>query len=207
MNIGRPCCGWGNVAIIGLALGAGCSRGLERLAAPEWDPSQQAEQAMQDTDADGDGQLQAAELTKAPGLAAGAKHIDQNGDGALSSEEIKARLEQFRESRVAIRSPRYVLKYRGRPLVDAEVSFVPEPFLKDVIEPAHGTTDASGIVVPMAAVRDVAGLRPGYYRIQVTSPQITLPAKFNSATTVGVEVALPTDPWVPYGAEELQLAD
>jgi hypothetical protein len=32
-------------------------------------------------------------------------------------------------------------------------------------------------------------MRAGYYRVEVTSPHVKLPAQFNSATTLGVEVS------------------
>ena len=179
------------------------------MPAPEWDPSEQSSAALESLDADNDGKLQEGELAKAPGLAAGAKHIDQDGDGALSAEELQARFEKFEAAGVALCSPSYVLMYRGRPLAEADVKFIPEPFLEDVIEPAHGKSTADGSVMPTVQIEGVVGLRPGYYRVEMTSPHVELPAKFKSATTttLGVEVPLPTDDWAPYGAEVLQLAD
>jgi hypothetical protein len=185
----------------------GCSRGPARIAAPEWDPSGQASAALESLDADSDGKLQEGELAKAPGLAAGAKHIDEDGDGAVSVDELRARFEMFESAGVALRTPSFVVKYRGRPLAEADVKFVPEPFLKDVVEPAHGNSDADGSVLPTGPIEGVVGMRPGYYRVEVSSPHVELPAKFNSATTLGVEVPLPTDDWAPYGAEVLQLAE
>jgi hypothetical protein len=133
--------------------------------------------------------------------------MDQDGDGALSADELRTRFEKFESAGVAVRTPSYVVMYRGRPLAEADVKFVPEPFLEDVIEPAHGTSEADGSVLPTGPIEGVIGMRPGYYRVEVTSPHVELPAKFNSATTLGVEVPLPRDDWAPYGAEVLQLAD
>jgi hypothetical protein len=194
-------------ALVALTCLFGCSGRPARIAAPEWDASEQASAALESLDADNDGKLQEAELAKAPGLAAGAKHIDQDGDGTLSADELQARFEKFEAAGVAVRTPSYVLIYRGQPLAEAEVKFIPEPFLEDVIEPAHGKSEADGSVVPAGPVKGVVGMRPGYYRVEVTSPHVELPAKFNSATTLGVEVSLPMDDWAPYGAEVLQLAD
>ena len=185
----------------------GCTQSPGRLLPPDWDPPAQAAQALDFLDANDDGLLQTNEMAKAPGLAVGAAHIDQNGDGQLSVSEIEARLELFRQKAVAVRGRRYRLTYRGRPFAGAEVRFVPEPFLEGVIEPGQGMTDATGTVAPAAEINGVTGLRPGYYRVEVTSPRITLPAKFNSSTVLGVEVSLPTDSWDPYGTEELRLVD
>jgi hypothetical protein len=50
-------------------------------------------------------------------------------------------------------------------------------------------------------------MRVGYYRVQVTSPKINLPEKFNSATTVGVEVSpFPNEP-AESGTIEIKLSD
>ena len=125
----------------------------------------------------------------------------------MSADELQARFEKFEAAGVAVRTPSYVVMYRGRPLAEADVKFIPEPFLEDVIEPAHGKSEADGSVLPTGPIEGVVGMRPGYYRVEVTSPHVELPAKFNSATTLGVEVPLPMDDWAPYGAEVLQLAD
>jgi hypothetical protein len=79
--------------------------------------------------------------------------------------------------------------------------------LEGVIEPAEGVTDPGGMVSPTAGVQDVAGMRPGYYRVQVTSSRVELPAKFNTATTLGAQVTLPSDSDDPYGPQELPLVD
>jgi hypothetical protein len=194
-------------ALVAVAWMLGCSRGPARIAAPEWDPSEQASAALESLDADSDGKLQEAELAEAPGLAAGAKHIDEDGDGAVSVDELRTRFEMFESAGIALRTPSFVVKYRGRPLAEADVRFIPEPFLKDVVEPAHGKSDADGSVLPTGPIEGVVGMRPGYYRVEVSSPRVELPAKFNSSTTLGVEVPLPSDDWAPYGAEVLQLAD
>jgi hypothetical protein len=191
-----------------MAVFAGCSGGPEPVRPPEWDPPEQAEQAMAEIDTNGDGLLDAGELAKAPGLAAGIKYIDQNADGNISEAEIEARIEQFRVSSTAARSRMFHLTYRGRPLAEAKVRFTPEPFLDGVIEPAEGVADGTGTVMPFADIAEgVKGIRPGYYRVEVTSPHVQLPAKFNSETTLGAEVPLPTDPGETYGAFEMALAD
>jgi hypothetical protein len=184
-----------------------CSGGPEPILPPEWDPPEQAAQAMSELDADGDGALDSEELAKAPGLAAGVASIDLNRDGKLTAEEILARFELFREKGITFRARQFRVTYRGRPLADAQVRFVPEPFLEGVVESAEGTTDVAGAVTPTAGVEGILGMRPGYYRVEVTSPHIKLPAKFNAATTLGAEVTMPSDSEDPYGAVELRLVD
>jgi hypothetical protein len=69
----------------------GCNCGPDPVLPPVWDPPAQAELALEELDANGDGALDADELKKAPGLAAGAKQIDQNADGKLTAEERRSR--------------------------------------------------------------------------------------------------------------------
>jgi hypothetical protein len=64
-----------------------------------------------------------------------------------------------------------------------------------------------GIVYPSVPGQQTALMRVGYYRVHVTSPHVNLPAKFNTASTVGVEVApFPNEP-ATAGAIEIQLRD
>jgi hypothetical protein len=70
------------------------------------------------------------------------------------------------------------------------VRLVPEFFLTDLLEPATGTTDEGGSVYPGIADNELRtpAMRSGYYRVEITSPHVTLPPQFNTATTVGVEI-------------------
>jgi hypothetical protein len=79
------------------------------------------------------------------------------------------------------------ITYNGQPLAGAEVRFAPEFFLEGVIEPAMGTTRGDGVVRPSIPEQRTPLVRVGYYRVEATSPNRQLPAKFNSQTTVGVE--------------------
>jgi hypothetical protein len=166
-----------------------------------------AESAMEELDGNADGLLDANELAKSPGLAAGARHIDRNSDGSVSADELESRFKQLSETKLAIRGRGFRLTYRRRPLAGAHVRFVPEPFLEGVIEPAEGVTDDQGVVHPSAGVEGLGGLRIGYYRVEATSSAIPLPAEFNSQSKLGVDVGLPSDEGDSYGVVELPLMD
>ena len=84
---------------------------------------------------------------------------------------------------------------------------MPEFFLVDAIEPATGTSIVQGMVRPAIAGQPTALMRVGYYRVEVTSPKVKLPAKFNSATTVGVEVSPFSDDPAASETIEIQLRD
>jgi hypothetical protein len=204
-----PGLSFGMMAVVCLLSLAGCSRGPSRVEAPDWDPSDLAERIMTDLDKNGDGNIDADEITAAPGLAAGARFIDTNKDDQLTQEELEARFELYEERQIGLRSHTFRLSYKGRPVPGAEVVFNPEPYLEGIIEPANGTTDAQGVVSPRTVGMDlpVEAMRIGYYRVQVKSPHVKIPAKYQSAETpLGAEVTL-SDDASSYGMTHLELTD
>lgn len=81
----------------------------------------------------------------------------------------------------------------GQPLTGAEVTFEPEPFLGEVIKPATGTTERTGI-----ARMTIGGVTPpsmmvGYYKVRISKKDASgkelLPARYNSKSILGQEVA------------------
>jgi hypothetical protein len=185
----------------------GCSSKSGRVTIPAWDPGGFASVILERLDDNGDSLIDASELQLAPGLANGAKFIDNNSDRKLSREELEARFTMYRDMRLGLTSKAFRVTYNGRPLVGAEVRFVPEFFLTDVIEPASGTTIIQGMVNPSIEGQSTPLMRVGYYRVEVTSPGTRLPASFNSATTVGVEVSPFVGEPADLGTIEIQLRD
>jgi hypothetical protein len=178
-----------------------------RVAAPDWDPSGLAEQIITDLDKNGDSQVGADELKAAPGLAAGARLIDVDKNGQLTREEIEARFTEYADRRIGARAHSFQISYKGRPVPDADVVFMPEPILEGLIEPARGKTDSEGLVSPQTDGIDVPAMRVGYYRVQVTSPKMKIPAKYETENTpLGTEVS-DHDDAASYGVTPLKLAD
>jgi EF hand len=185
----------------------GCSNKPAGVSIPDWDPPAFAGAVIERLDKNGDSLVDKGELPEAPGLAFGARFIDTNSDGKLSSEELESRFAKYRERKLGLTSQQFRVTYNGRPLVGATVRLVPEFFLSETIEPAEGTTVGQGMLNPSIAGQKTPLMRVGYYRVEVTSPNVTLPAKFNSATTVGVEVSpFPSEP-ADSGMIEIQLLD
>lgn len=151
---------------------------------PPISPTSSAQQAVDLLDKNGDGLLDESELADSPGIRAALGRYDTDGDGKVSSEEIAARL----TSLVAAGSPWVSVDcqifFDGRPLTDAQVRFVPAPFLKDALRPASGTTNRQGRVQPAVAdealPEDKKGLhimQPGLYQVEVEHPKIQQPHK------------------------------
>lgn len=174
---------------------------------PDWDPSGVSERAMELLDSNGDELLSGDELTKSPGLLAGLDVIDTDDDQNVSAAEIIARFEHYEQLKLGLRGREFRVTYKGRPLANANVKLVPEPFLEGVIEPATGITRPDGIVYPNAGVDGLPGLRPGYYRIEVTSDKVKLPAKYNTETILGAEVSPGHDDPSPFSPKPVNLTD
>jgi hypothetical protein len=189
-----------------IALG-GCSGAAAPVSMPDWDPEGRAERAMELFDSDSDGFLAGDELKKTPGLLAGLDIIDTDDDQKVSTEEIISRFELYEQLKLGLRGREFRVVYKGRPLADATVKLVPEPFLEGVIEPATGVTDARGIASPSAGVDGLPGLRPGYYRIEVASDKVQLPAKYSTETILGAEVSPGHDDPSPFTPKPVILTD
>lgn len=182
--------------VVALATLAGCGRGPSRVAAPTWDPEGAASRAIEMYDKDGDSKLSDEELADVPGLKYCAKLLDSpqdkgDGDGLLSREEISRRIQLYRDSRTAWTQFNCRVSLGGRPAVGAQVKLVPEPFLGEgIIVPATGIVreDGSAMLDGGAEGIRMPVVRIGMYRVEITSDRLKIPAKYNTATTLGVEV-------------------
>jgi hypothetical protein len=75
---------------------------------------------------------------------------------------------------------------------------VPEECFGDSITPAAGEISGGGanvfidpnLLPPEEA--NLLGVQPGIYKVKVTHPSIDIPAKYNTETTLGQEVAQDT---------------
>ena len=82
--------------------------------------------------------------------------------------------------------------HNGKALAGATVTFVPEPFLGGGMQKGTGTTSSAAvanIVSPYAADPAIRGMSPGFYRVEITKSGEKIPAKYNTQTTLGAEVA------------------
>jgi hypothetical protein len=184
----------------------GCSNAPSRVTAPGISGSAAAD-AIAKYDKNSDGALDDEELKAVPALSkdygtgdasvAGAKsRFDKNADGKITSDEITARIDEWVASKVGLLQFSLQVTMDGRPLEGATVTLVPEEFLGPSIKSASGVTDATGRANTAIAAEDLqanetglSGMRVGVYKVQVTHPTASIPAKYNTDTTIGVEVA------------------
>jgi hypothetical protein len=73
----------------------------------------------------------------------------------------------------------------------------PEKFLGSGVKPASGVTDRDGSAALKAEGQDLPGVQFGFYRVRISKKdgqgRETLPARYNTQTTLGCEIA-PDDP-------------
>jgi hypothetical protein len=144
-------------------------------------------------DSDHDGKIGGAELDQCPALKAAMPQIDTTGKKAITADMIAERVKAWQDSKVGRISLSCTVRRNGRPLSGAEVRFVPEKFLGDDVAMAKGTTNANGVTIVSVETTnrsDPPGLAPGLYRVEITKAGENVPAKYNTATTLGQEVAL-----------------
>jgi hypothetical protein len=174
----------------------GCNRGPKRIKPVNIDTRAAAKLAMEQYDTDGDGSLSADELKQVPAIPESMDNFDQDGDGVVSSRELAKRMDQWEKQLTPILSLRCRVTLDRRPLPDAEVEFVPESFLEQYIETAKGTTDDTGAVrleIPEEnrppELMTHPGIQAGMYKVRITHPRKKLPARYNTESQLGQEVA------------------
>jgi hypothetical protein len=185
----------------------GCSGGPAGVDPPDWDPEFLTDNILEALDKNADGAVDEEELAASPGLKAGADRIDADKDGKLNREELQARFESYQALSVGVRPTTYLVTYRGRPVANATVELIPEPWLEGTIEPAKGITDDTGYVLPVLDNPELPGIRVGFYRVKVTSPNMKIPEKYSGdQSPLGVNVST-GDPNSGYSDNRFTLTD
>ena len=187
---------------------ASCSDNRSRAIPPKYS-SQAGADALQAYDTNKDGFINGDELKRVPGLQASLDQVDTDHDKKISTQEIDARVKAWQDSKIAEMPVRCNVTLDGQPLSDVEVEFDPESFLGLEVPKATGKTTQSGICgITMAKEKladpKYAGVACGWYKIRVTSISRAIPARYNTETILGCEVA-PNASWVPEGEIKIEL--
>jgi hypothetical protein len=185
--------------LFGMLLG-GCGFSSASMEMPEWDPATAADRALTEYDSNGDRKLARDELKKCPGLLSSIKDFDQDADGSISGEELKSKLQEILGSGPALVELACVVTRSGRPVEGATVKMVPEPFMGETFQPATGVTERNGTAYPSISQETmpeeyrgrIQGVHTGIYRVEVTHPNVAVPAKYNTQTELGQVVTLRT---------------
>jgi hypothetical protein len=196
--------GYGLVLSSLLVLGEGCADRPPRTKQPMIDAVAAGKKAVETYDTDKNGTISPEEMKKSPGLEAARDVLDPAGQG-VKAPTITARIKIWQKNNVTRVPVTCTVLRNGKPLEGAEVKLVPESFLGPRLLTATGTTGRDGVTNLSVGVgpglSEAPGVPPGFYRVEVTKPGLDLPAKYNSETALGVEVAYGT----PAMTEGLQL--
>jgi hypothetical protein len=171
-------------------------KSLRRVFPPNIDAAAAGAEAIKQFDTDHDGKISGEELDKCPGLKAAIDNIDRSGNEEITAEKITARIKAWQDSKLGRMSLACRVTHNGEPLAGAIVKFVPEKFLGDNLKVATGKTDAHGMAmlsIPATSgdgPRLPPGVAPGFYRVEITKVGEDIPAKYNTETVFGQEVAI-----------------
>jgi hypothetical protein len=192
-----------SLALIAVAL-VGCSRGPARFVAPEVDPKAAAVEAIERYDVNGDAALSKEELRQCPGVLSKLAAYDQDGSASLDEQEIVKRISDLFKNGTGGTKLNCLITYKGKPLSGATVVLEPEPYLGGGVQTATGTTDGAGAAqlgIPPEFVpehlRRMRSVHYGTFKVRVTHPTISIPAKYNAETELGYETEA-GNPFVQY---------
>jgi len=162
-----------------------------RLSVPKIDAKAAGAEAITLFDTNRDGKLSGEELDKCPGLKAAIDKVDQSGKGEITADDIAARIKAWQDTKLARMTVSCRVLHNGEPLEGAVVKFVPEKFLGKNLKTGTGKTDAHGIAMLSVPLNDrwPPGMAPGFYRVEITKDGEQIPAKYNTDTILGQEVA------------------
>jgi hypothetical protein len=184
----------GLVAIV-LTLLSGCSGKPGALHPPSVNPAKASHAAVHDFDRNGDGTLSKEEWSASPELSAVAAQYDSNHDGTLDVDEIRGGIEIWQENAVGPRQMPFTVKLDGRPLTGATVKLVPASFFGPEMKGASCESGAGGGGMLAMAREDMpknapemALVQPGLYRVEISHPTLKVPTRYNTETTLGIEV-------------------
>jgi hypothetical protein len=157
--------------------------------------------AMELYDRNRDGGISGDELNQAPGLRAALPRLNTDAKRGITAKQLTARLQRWDDSGVGGMFLKCTITHNGKPLEGALVKFIPEKFLWEMLtetglgaDTATGTTDQAGVAVISARpLPRPDGIPPsiplGMYRVEITKDGEEIPARYNSATELGQEIA------------------
>jgi hypothetical protein len=181
------------IGMVSLTCGLlGCTQGLR---APTYQPEAMAREAFRLYDTNKDGKLDASELKSCPSLADAVAILDTNNDKCIDEPELLVALKAIERQSVGLSDIEVAVTRQSRPVVGATLKLIPEPFMLGIIEPATGVSNASGVVRLQIEGQSMQGIRFGFYRAEVTHAGETIPAQYNTKTTLGKMVGYRWHGW------------
>jgi hypothetical protein len=177
-----------------LSLQSGCMREPARIVPPSIDAEAAGQEALKMYDINPkDGKISGAELDKVPALIQALPNFKSTKEKGVTAADITARIKAWQATLVGRMGSISALVTRGgKPIAGVEVKFVPEKFLGSSMPVSTGTTGEDGYApmsAPISGPDDSPGVPPGFYRVEITKSDGSIPAKYNTQTIYGEEVA------------------
>jgi hypothetical protein len=171
---------------------AGCSAksgAVHEASVPKYDAEAIAKAALAEFDKDGNGAIDSSEARACPALLGAFAGFDANNDKKITADEIKKRVETYAAGPTGSVPATIIVRLDAKPLADATVTFIPEACMGSVLKTATARTNPEGICgefqIDGKAYR---GLPAGLYKIQVVKEGANVPARYNTQTTLGIEI-------------------
>ena len=149
-------------------------------------PQQTVDAIMAMYDANKDGVLDANELEKCPSLKTLLTSMNKGPAGKITAAELTERIAQMQNAGRRPAAIGFRVLLEGVPLAGATVTITPELFHGQGIPTCEATTNDDG----RAAFKPEEGFVWGFYRMSVSKLEDgkeTIPSRYNSPTTLGVE--------------------
>jgi len=172
---------------------SGCLNEPKRISAPSIDAVAAGQEAMKLYDKNNDGKISGAEFDKVPCLLMSLPIIKSTKEKGITAADITTRIKAWQQTKIGrIGSVNAMVTRNGKPLVGAVVKFVPEKFLGSDVPVCTGTaptgSDGSAEITETVPAGEPKGVPPGYYRVEITMPDGSIPAKYNTQTIFGEEM-------------------
>jgi hypothetical protein len=185
---------------IGILASLGCTTHPRAVKPPKYDAQAFASALLQRCDADGDDSLNKQEAEGAPGILSGWSKYDTNGNGAVSRDELQARVEHWSSLGDGLIPITCDLRLRGRRIGNVQVKLVPDEAFDGVVQPAMTISDpnrATFLSIPpdlkLPEHSKLTGMQYGLFRVEVSHPSMNL---VPAAESRGVDIG-PVDQGAP----------
>jgi hypothetical protein len=173
---------------------SGCMNQPPRIVAPSLDANAAGEEAIKLFDKNKDNKISGAEFDQVPSLLQALPTVHSTKEKGITAADIASRILAWQKRNDGRVGGVFAMVTRnGKPLVGAEVKFVPEKFMGGNMPvcKGEGPTGTDGGVVISVPIEpgEPRGVPPGYYRVEITMPDGSIPAKYNTQSIFGEEVA------------------
>jgi hypothetical protein len=180
------------VTVCSFAFLAGCGpRSEVRITAPTI-AADAGRQAVAQYDRQNCGRIGGSDLARSPAIQSIAAQLDPQNSGGITAAAIDARIRSYREQNIGRMLTMFAVLHNGKPLSDAVITLVPEAFLGPNMQTGGGTTDSMGRTrpsIPLQGADRFPGMPCGFYRVQITKAGESIPSRYNTETTLGVEIS------------------